>query len=198
MIRLNLIPREGRKVQRVISDFNKGVILVLAIVGVCLILYLYQYRQLSEVMERTAWVQKRLKELEEIKKKVDDYKARNAELERRIKLIQELEDNRTGPLFVMDSLSKSIPERSWINKFTETGYSAQLQGIAWNEFTVSDFLKNLQASKYFGNVELKSIKKQIMQDLPLRSFVINASLNYSGKTKENVDTSKGKAVKEKG
>jgi type IV pilus assembly protein PilN len=149
-------------------------------------------------MERTAWVQKRLKELEEIKKKVDDYKARNAELERRIKLIQELEDNRNGPLFVMDSLSKSIPERSWIDKFTETGYSAKLEGIAWNEFTVSDFLKNLQASKYFGNVELKSIKKQIMQDLPLRSFVINASLNYSGKTKENVDTSKGKGVKEKG
>lgn len=198
MIRLNLIPREGRKVQRVISDFNKGVILVLAIVGVCLILYLYQYKQLSDVMEKTARVQKRLKELEEIKKKVDDYKARNAELERRIKLIQELEDNRTGPLFVMDSLSKSIPERLWLDKFTEKGYSAQLEGMAWNEFTVSDFLKSLQASKYFGNVELKSITKQIIQNVPLKSFVIDTTLNYSEKTKENVDTSKGKGVKEKG
>lgn len=198
MIRLNLIPREGRKVQRVISDFNKGVILVLAIVGVCLILYLYQYKQLSDVMEKTARVQKRLKELEEIKKKVDDYKARNAELERRIKLIQELEDNRTGPLFVMDSLSKSIPERLWLDKFTEKGYSAQLEGKAWNEFTVSDFLKSLQASKYFGNVELKSITKQIIQNVPLKSFVIDTTLNYSEKSKENVDTSKGKGVKEKG
>ena len=198
MIRLNLIPRQERKLPKALTDFNKGVMLVLAVLLVCLVLYLYQHKQLSDVTERTAKVQKRLAELESIKKKVDDYKARSAELERRINLIQELEDNRTGPLFVMDSLSRSIPERSWLDKFTEKGSSAQLEGIAWNEFTVSDFLKNLQASNYFGNVELKSIKKQIIQDVPLKSFVINSSLNYSGKTKENADKSKNKAVKEKG
>ena len=198
MIKLNLIPKEERKLPRVISDFNKGAILILAIVGALLILYLYQAKQMSDVMEKTTRVRNRIRELEDIKKKVEDFKVKNAELERRIKLIQELEDKRTGPLFVMDSLSNSVPERSWVNKFTEKGYQATFEGVAWNEFTVSEFMKNLQASKYFENVELKSIKKQIIQNLPLKSFVIESRLNYLGKTKGSVDDSKGKEVKKKG
>lgn len=198
MIKLNLIPKEERKLPRVISDFNKGAILILAIVGALLILYLYQAKQMSDVMEKTTRVRNRIRELEDIKKKVEDFKAKNAELERRIKLIQELEEKRTGPLFVMDSLSNSVPERSWVNKFTEKGYQATLEGVAWNEFTVSEFMKNLQASKYFENVELKSINKQIIQNLPLKSFVIESRLNYLGKAKGSVDDSKGKEVEKEG
>jgi type IV pilus assembly protein PilN len=65
-----------------------------------------------------ARAEKRIKELETIKQKVDDFKAKNAELNRRIEIIQVLEKNRTGPLCVMDALGKSTPNRAWIDEFS--------------------------------------------------------------------------------
>jgi hypothetical protein len=41
-----------------------------------------------------------------------------------------------------------------------------MEGVAWNEFTVSDFMKGLKSSSYFNDVELVSIKKKEIQNLP--------------------------------
>jgi type IV pilus assembly protein PilN len=82
----------------------------------------------------------------------------------------------------MDSLAKAIPDRAWIDKFSEKANVAQMDGMAWDEITVADFMKKLQSYPYFQNVELKVIKTKEMQKLPLKNFVIESRLNYSGKT----------------
>jgi len=187
VIRINLIPLKEQRELKGLRNFMLGVLVILAILVSITTIHLFQTKSLRDVRNRTAEVAKRIKELEEIKKKVEEFKVKNHELERRIKLIAQLEENRTGPLFVMDSMADAIPERAWVDEFTEKGLRAKLEGIAWNEFTVSEFMKHLQASNYFSNVKLKSIKKKNLQNLPLRSFVIESSLNYSGKTKEQTD-----------
>lgn len=187
MIRINLIPLEEQKEIKGLRNLVLGVLIIIAVLVSITTIHLFQSKSLSDVKNKTAKVEKRIKELEEIRKKVEEFKVKNKELERRIELIAQLEENRTGPLFVMDSMSDAIPERAWVDKFTEKGFRAKLEGIAWNEFTVSDFMKHLQSSNYFTNVELKSIKKKNLQNLPLRSFVIESKLNYSGKTKEKTE-----------
>ncbi len=184
MIRINLIPFEEQREIKGVRNFILGVLIIVAVLALITIIHLFQAKEFTDVKNKTAKVEKRIRELEEVKKKVEEFKVKNQELERRIKLIAQLEENRTGPLFVMDSLADAIPKRAWIDKFTEKGFKAKLDGIAWNEFTVSDFMKHLQSSNYFNNVELKAIKKKNIQDLPLRGFVIESTLNYSGKTKE--------------
>lgn len=196
MIRINLLPSEQKKEARALGDLIVGGLVIFAVIVSILALHLYQAKALRDVNKETLRVEKRIKELEDVKEKVEAFKAKNAELERRIKLIQLLEQNRAAQLNVMESLAEAIPQRAWIDKFTETGDKAKVEGIAWNEFTVSDFMKSLKSSNYFNDVELVSIQKKEMQNLPLRSFVIESNLSYSGKVEEGSEdtekTEKGK------
>jgi type IV pilus assembly protein PilN len=196
LIRINLLPSEQKKEARALGDLIVGGLVIFAVIVSILALHLYQAKALRDVNKETLRVEKRLKELEDVKEKVEAFKVKNAELERRIKLIQLLEQNRAAQLYVMESLAEAIPQRAWIDKFTETGDKAKVEGIAWNEFTVSDFMKSLKSSNYFNDVELVSIQKKEMQNLPLRSFVIESNLSYSGKVEEGSEdtekTEKGK------
>jgi len=196
LIRINLLPSEQKKEARALGDLIVGGLVIFAVIVSILALHLYQAKALRDVNKETLRVEKRIKELEDVKEKVEAFKAKNAELERRIKLIQLLEQNRAAQLNVMESLAEAIPQRAWIDKFTETGDKAKVEGIAWNEFTVSDFMKSLKSSNYFKDVELVSIQKKEMQNLPLRSFVIESNLSYSGKVEEGSEdtekTEKGK------
>lgn len=186
MIRINLLPG-GEVEARRVGDLIVGGLVIFAVLVSILALHLYQAKSLRDVNKETLRVQKRINDLEEVKKKVEAFKAKNVELERRIKLIELLEQNRAAQLYVMESLAEAIPQRAWIDKFTEKGSNAKIEGIAWNEFTVSDFMKSLKSSNYFNDVELVSIQKKEMQKLPLRSFEIESNLNFSG---EVVDDSK--------
>jgi type IV pilus assembly protein PilN len=139
-----------------------------------------QAKKIDEVNRSIAKAEKRIKALEAVKKKVDDFKAKNAELNRRIEIIGVLEKNRTGPLYVMDALSRAMPNKAWVDEFTEKGGQTKLVGIADNEFTVADFMQALQSSPYFVGVELGVIKKTELRKLDLRTFVINTRLDYTG------------------
>lgn len=198
MIRINLLPG-GEVETREFGDLIVGGLVIFALIFSILAVHLRQAKLLRDVNKATLMVQKRIKDLEDVKEKVEAFKAKNLELERRIKLIEQLEQNSAGQLYVMGSLAESIPQRAWVDKFTEKGNNAKLEGIAWNEFTVSDFMKGLKSTKYFNNVELVSIQKREIQKLPLRSFVIESNLNFSGrvvednKNEEKPSGGKGKA-----
>ncbi|MGQ0793711.1 MAG: PilN domain-containing protein [Deltaproteobacteria bacterium] len=182
MIKINLLSREEKKQTAGLNNFIIGALALAAVLLVIIAIHLTQAVRLGEVNDKIAKTQKRIGELEEVKKKVDDFKLKNKELEDKIRVIAVLEENRTGPLFVMDALANAIPERSWFDNFSEKGFVAKVEGIAWDEFTVANFMKGMQASPYFRNVELKSIKAKDVQTLSLRTFVIESRLNYSGKS----------------
>jgi type IV pilus assembly protein PilN len=182
MIRINLVPAEERKEVKGLGELIIGIFILLAVLVLLIATNLIQNKRIADVNEKITGVKKQIAKLEDVRKKVEEFKAKNKDLEERIKAIAILEENRTGPLFVMDSLAKAIPDRAWIDKFSEKANVAQMDGMAWDEITVADFMKKLQSYPYFQNVELKVIKTKEMQKLPLKNFVIESRLNYSGKT----------------
>jgi type IV pilus assembly protein PilN len=182
MIRINLVPAEERKEVKGLGELIIGIFILLAVLVLLIATNLIQNKRIADVNEKITDVKKQIAKLEDVRKKVEEFKAKNKDLEERIKAIAILEENRTGPLFVMDSLAKAIPDRAWIDKFSEKANVAQMDGMAWDEITVADFMKKLQSYPYFQNVELKVIKTKEMQKLPLKNFVIESRLNYSGKT----------------
>ncbi len=180
MIRVNLLGEETKKDFGGYSQVFIGLAVLVALFTAIAAINILQDKKLDTLNSRIAKAEKRIQELEEVKRKVDDFKARNAELNRRIEIIKVLESNRTGPLYVMDALGNGIPRKAWIDEFTESGLNAKLSGIADNEFTVADFMEALQKSPYFTGVELGVIKKTSLRDQNLRSFVITSRLDYTG------------------
>ena len=158
-------------------------------------LHIIQSNNMKDVQAKTQKAQKEIKSLEAIKKRVDEFKAKNRELRRRIEIINTLERNRTGPLFVMDALAAAMPSRAWIDEFTESGMNAKMIGIADNEFTIADLMESLQASPYFKTVELGVIKKTSMRKQQLRSFSLHSRLDYTGGKKKKSEKSNKKQNK---
>lgn len=193
MIRINLIPEPEKRDMRGVGQLVLGLLVIVALFAVLGALHVMQGRRIEEVDRKITRAEKRVKELEAIKEKVDDFKAKNEELNRRIDIIKVLESNRTGPLFVMDALAEAIPNKAWLDEFTEKGQQARLVGIADNEFTVADFMKSLETSPYFVSVELGVIKKTDIRNLDLRNFIINARLDYAGKKKTEAAQTAGEA-----
>lgn len=203
MIKINLLPAEEKKEIRGFGEFIIGVLVIVAVFTALVAANFIQTNRIEDVNDRIADTKKQIDDLEQVKIKVEEFKAKNKELEEKIKVIGILEENRTGPLFAMDALGKSIPEKAWVDKFSESKFAAKIEGIAWSEITVSDLMKKLQSSPYFRSVELSVIKTKETQNLPLKTFLITSTLNYSGKIeipetpngRENVDQSKSEAKK---
>lgn len=184
MIRINLVPAPERREIRGLGEIFLGLFVLVALFAVIIALNIIQNKKIEDVNGRVVKAEKRIRELEAVKKKVDDFKARNNELNRRIEIINVLERNRTGPLYVMDSLADAIPNKAWIDEFAEKGQIAKFTGVADNEFTVADFMQALQDSPYFVGVELGVIQKTEIRKQDLRNFIISTRLDYVGKSKK--------------
>lgn len=188
MIRINLLPKQEVRESRGRGEFYIGLLAIISVFGVIMATHYSQMNSIEEVRREVKVTEKKIEGLKDVEEKVEEFKEKNKELERRIKVIADLEKKRSGPLYVMDSLSGSIPEKAWIDELKSKGTSATISGVAWNEFTVADFMESLQESAYFKNVNLKVIKKTRVNNLPLRSFEILSFLNFTGEqeTKEEV------------
>ena len=185
MIRINLLPKlEVKAPKKGVSELFLGSLAILAVLGVILATHFSQAGKIKKTNKEITVTNKKIEELKEVEEQVNEFKRKNMELERRIQIIADLEKKRSGPLYVMDSLSNAIPDRSWINTFKSKGSGATLSGVAWNEFTVADFMKELQKSNYYKNVRLKVIEKANISSLPLRKFEITTSLDFLGKKPE--------------
>ncbi len=185
MIRINLLPRvEIKKPIKGIGEIFIGTLALLVVLGVILATHFSQAGKIKNTNNEIRVTDKKIEALKDVEDRVNEFKAKNKELERRIQIIADLEKKRSGPLFVMDSLSSSIPARSWIDTIKSKGSKTTISGIAWNEFTVAEFMKNLQNSDYFKNVKLKVIKQEDISSLQLRKFEITSSMNFLGNVKK--------------
>ena len=191
MIRINLLPKaEVVTPKRGVSELFLGSLALLAVLGVILATHFSQAGKIKRTEKEIKITDAKIEELKEVEEQVNEFKRKNRELERRIQIIADLEKKRSGPLYVMDSLSTSIPDRSWINEFISKGMGATIKGVAWNEFTVADFMKELQKSNYFKSVRLKLIEKSKINNLPLRKFEITSTLDFLGRQPQPEKTEK--------
>jgi type IV pilus assembly protein PilN len=90
-----------------------------------------------------------------------------------------LRRGQTAPVHVLDEVSKSLPERVWLNEMRQTGADFFLQGYAVSLPSLSDFVANLEATKWFIKpVEL--LDSQVQSDKKagdLVRFSLKATLN---------------------
>jgi type IV pilus assembly protein PilN len=95
--------------------------------------------------------------LQAIIKKGEEYKAKKELLERKIALITQLKRNQSGPVHLLDEISKQLPDFLWLDSMNESGSSVVIQGKATTYNAVSNFYNNLTGSRYFNNVVLGTI-----------------------------------------
>ncbi len=189
MIAINLIPIRERKGTPSLSDIRLDVYVLVALFILILALYALAITETKDIQIEISSLKARIEALEDIKKKAEKIRSSNKELDEKIKAINMIEESRSRPLFIMEALAEAIPDRAWIDKFSEKNSSAVIEGIAWDELTVSDFIKGLESFPYFHDVGLRAINiTREIKKVPLKAFLIEAKLDNSIKVKTDDKT----------
>jgi Tfp pilus assembly protein PilN len=116
-----------------------------------------------------------VRKLDAIIKEVEDYKRKQADLERKIGVIKQLQANQKGPVQVMDQVSRALPELLWLDRMTMTGNRITLVGRAFNSNAVANFMDNLD--------KVAEFQEPILQDMteqgPVYKFTIVFNFSYA-------------------
>ncbi len=87
--------------------------------------------------------------LAEILKQVQEFEARRTQLQQRVALIDELRKGQTAPVHIIDQVSRALPDMMWLNSVKQGGYDVTIEGQCLSLTSLSDFVANLEASRYF-------------------------------------------------
>ena len=190
MIRINLLATE-RKAKAVAPGFQAGQKMmllgsVIVVLAVALIGWRYWSlgQQDAQVAREIDAARREEQRLQEVLKQVAEFQARKTVLEARVALIDELRKGQTAPVHMIDQISKALPEMTWLTSLQQTGYTVQMQGRCLTLTSLSDFVGNLEASRYFGRpVEIieTSVSQEGGTNAPeLISFTIRGTFQMAG------------------
>jgi type IV pilus assembly protein PilN len=122
----------------------------------CAALYWYQSAKLQRLDADIAAAQQRQKELQAIKLQVDALEAKRATFQRKVDLIERLKADQSGPVHLVDEISKALPDFVWLTALEQAGDSIRLSGQGNGLTSVADFISALQRSGWFPDVDLVS------------------------------------------
>lgn len=80
---------------------------------------------------------------------VQQFEAQRAALTQRVALIEQLRQGQTGPVHMLDEISRALPERLWLVTMTQKGDEVTIEGRTTTLSALTDFVANLQNSQYF-------------------------------------------------
>ena len=194
MIRINLLPyRAARKKENIRKQIGIFFLSLLVVVGILLFYNMRLQKKIDVLNEKIAENKTMLAKFEKQAKEVDRIKKAFNNLEKKTKVIKNLETKRNDAVCLLDNMTKLVDEhtlsssgsdslsnknnmpvkRLWFTNFEAKGNNIGIKGIAMDNKTVADFMTRLERSKLYKNVNLKTLKQEKMTKLNLKSFDIN-------------------------
>ena len=89
--------------------------------------------------------------LQEILRQVREFEARKAMLQARLDLIDALRQGQNAPVHMVDQVSRALPDMTWLTNMQQSpdGYTLTIQGRCLTLTSLSDYIGNLEGSRYF-------------------------------------------------
>lgn len=164
MIRINLLPvRAARRKENIRQQVSIFFLSILLVFGIMFYLSIHLGKKISHLNAEIEQAQGELTLLQAKSRQADKIKAELDKLEAKLGIIETLEANRFGPVRIMDALtSLVVAKKMWVTSLSETGGKMSLAGVAVDNKTIADFMKRLEGSPYFGEVDLISSNQVVM------------------------------------
>jgi type IV pilus assembly protein PilN len=173
MIRINLLAadRESKKKKATFQSGQKVTIacsLVLVLTGFVIgWRYLAIQRESSKLDEDIAKAQTEATRLHQVIQQVQQFEQQKAQLQQRVVLIEQLRRSQTGPVHMLDQVSKSMPNMLWLTNLKQEDNNVTIDGRSTTQTGVSDFVGNLEGSGYFKrSVDIVESKTETIQQAP--------------------------------
>jgi type IV pilus assembly protein PilN len=155
LIKINLLAVDRDRVKRkskfpVAERITVGCSLIL-VVGALVVGWWYWslQNQSKDLDLQIADAQRETARLQTVIQQVQQFEARRAQLQQRVTLIEELRKGQTGPVHLLDQVSRSLPETMWLTEVKQTGVDVLIDGRCTSLTSLSDFVSGLEGSRFF-------------------------------------------------
>lgn len=102
--------------------------------------------------------------------------ARRDSIAQRVSIIQEIDGDRYTWPHIMDEVARALPDYTWLEEVLQISagdpLSIRISGRAGNNFAVTQFMENLEASLFLRNVELIRTE-QVVETIGGVSRIVN-------------------------
>jgi type IV pilus assembly protein PilN len=173
MIRINLlaVERERSKKKATFQTGQKVTIACGLVLLGTIVLVGWRYLSLSNESKQLdidiANAQQETTRLHGIILQVQEFEQRKAQLQQRVVLIEQLRKSQTGPVHMLDQISRSLPPMLWLTGLKQDADSITIDGRCTTLTGLSDFVANLEATGYFKkSVEIVSSQTEVMTTPP--------------------------------
>jgi type IV pilus assembly protein PilN len=157
MIQINLLPvREAKRRADVKQNMLELVLVLILAAGVIGWVHTDLAAKMEIAQNRITQMQNDIETFKPQLDQVAAFRAKKAELQKKIDVIAGLDRARKGPVRMMDELATHTPERLWLDTVSTKGNSIEITGQSLDNELVAVFLGSLGDSRYFSNVDLNS------------------------------------------
>ncbi len=186
MIRVNLLPyRPALRRQQILQHIGAA-LGVLALAGVLSLgAHWMASSELSDLQEEYAQLKAQNQMLQKKIGKIRNLDALRADVERKLKLVDQLQQGRFFSLETLHEISQRIPENVWLTKIVNQGDTVTLDGLGESPKAVANFMRELDESPLFSNVQLKFIKRVTAGGVAVRNFSLSVSRVTPGEEAKN-------------
>jgi type IV pilus assembly protein PilN len=154
MIRINLLAGARKPPKRTFEFAHKMPVLcgfVILATALFIAWSSWSIRQERERLDQDIQrAQQEAQTLRTVLQQVQEFEQRKAQLQQRVSLIEELRRDQSGPVHLLDEVSRALPDRLWLSDMRQDGDAVRLEGQTTSLTSLSDFVGNLEASGYFA------------------------------------------------
>lgn len=155
MIRINLLTVDRDRVKRK-AKFQIGQQVTIAcsliLVAAALVVGWWFWslqRDSANLDQQIADAERETQRLQSVIQQVAQFEARRAQLQQRVTLIEQLRKGQTGPVHLLDQISRALPDSMWLTNLRQTASEITLEGRCTSLNGLSDFISALEASALF-------------------------------------------------
>jgi type IV pilus assembly protein PilN len=177
MIRINLLPYRVSKKKETAQQ--QLMILVVIIVGALIAMGAVYIITAGKLNTTKSEITRSENELADLKKKIgqiDNLKKLQADVQKKLDILNQLRKEKTGPAMRLARLSDIVPEKMWLTKYQESGSVVSISGFSYSEDNIADFMRSIQSSNEFMNVDLQVSEQQEVNGVKLKKFDISCAL----------------------
>lgn len=189
MIKINLLPVKDDKL---INEAKGYLIIAISSLAVVVVLIILNSSVLAEREQesrlRIEEADKEIANLKSIMGEIQNLKEKKAKLQEKMDMIIKLQEQNIGPVRVLDELSLKLPSNKiWIESLSLKGERIDMSGKTLENQEVANFMKQLENSLFFSNINLKKVAKdKVVEGVPMLSFGIDTTVYLAGRQEQPV------------
>lgn len=178
MIRINLLPlRVSKKKESEIQQIAIFCIVIVVVAAVVMSLYFVRRAQVASTKNDIVAANAKINELKAKIGKLEELKSLKEQVTKKLGVLAQLRKQKTGPAKRLATLSDTTPDQLWLTGYNESGDNVKISAVAYTEELIAQYMRALEASKEFVNVELIVSEQTEVAGTKLKKFDVTMKLN---------------------